>query len=99
MFPAIPRAYNYSQRFKPNNQFFISENLSKPSVESIPKYQSILEHLEQNITEGGRDWIGTIEASYVLDMIFQVSLLTEFHTIILVFSSYHQKMPKNEKRD
>ena len=45
------------------------------------KYQSILEHLEQNVTEGGREWIGTIEASYVLDMLFQVGCSFQFLTI------------------
>ena len=48
------------------------EGCQKPRVESIPKYQSILEHLEQNVTEGGREWIGTIEAGYVLDMLYQI---------------------------
>ena len=46
------------------------EGCENPKVESIIKYQAILESMEQNVTEGGREWIGTIEVGYVIDLLF-----------------------------
>ena len=46
------------------------EGCDNPKVESIIKYQAILESMEQNVTEGGREWIGTVEVGYVIDLIF-----------------------------
>ena len=48
------------------------EDKTLPKVESIHKYQAILGSMGQEIQEESRDWIGTVEACMVIDLLYNI---------------------------